>query len=222
MKRLLIQLGLLGVVILASPTMSSAGTLGLQSFLPSLGTTPVQRYGALADLTIGWSFTVGPQSVSVTDLGFFDYNGDGLDTAHEVGLWNSSGSLLTSVTVPAGTGGTLVDGFRFTLLSSALDLVANQGYVIGAHITVNSGDIFYTATSATLAPEFTFGTPLDDADPAVGFVQPVRTRPDVGFGFFGPNFRFVDQVSAVPEPGTLALLALGMAGAGVARRRRRR
>src|SRR5271154_7146963 len=54
--------------------------------------------------TIGWQFTLS-SPVTVTELGFFDATGGGLFDPHPVGIWNSSGTLLGSATVPSGTAG---------------------------------------------------------------------------------------------------------------------
>lgn len=52
--------------------------------------------------TLGWSFRTH-QDIVVDGLGFWDFLGDGLKFPHQVGLWNSDGSvLLASTTISAG------------------------------------------------------------------------------------------------------------------------
>ena len=62
--------------------------------------------------TVGYEFTVGSTPLYVSELGYFDNNNDGLNTAHNVGLWNSFGELVATATVSAGTGATLSGGFQ--------------------------------------------------------------------------------------------------------------
>lgn len=192
-----------------------ANTLALASFSGGVSTTAAQRYGGPADTTIGWSFTVGPQDITVTGLGFFDQNGDGLNTAHDVGMWTDSGSPLAFLTIPSGSASTLANGFRFESLGSSLVLQASQSYVIGGHVRFDSADVFFAGTTATFAPEITYGTGRDMAGQPFteGFGFPYRSRTDISGGFFGPNFQFETQ--AVPEPSTLTLLLCGIFGFAV-------
>jgi hypothetical protein len=76
---------------------------------------------------IGWTFTANAD-VTVTRMGYFDVNGNGLAESHEVGIWDLGGALLGSVFV--STSDPLTDGFRYAL-SPAISLIAGQSYVIG-------------------------------------------------------------------------------------------
>src|SRR5437667_11273685 len=62
--------------------------------------------------TVGWAFHVN-STITVTNLGVFDAQGDGLNGAHNVGIWTAGGTLLGSNVVPGGTGGFLDAGFRY-------------------------------------------------------------------------------------------------------------
>ena len=62
---------------------------GALTFNPATGGT-----GANNDQSVGWQFNV-LNSVTVTDLEWFDPTGNGLSTAHTVGIWNPAGALLT-------------------------------------------------------------------------------------------------------------------------------
>jgi len=53
------------------------------------------------------------QAISVTSLGWWDYDADGLAASHQVGIWNTAGTLLLSATVASGTADPLIDRFRF-------------------------------------------------------------------------------------------------------------
>ena len=60
-------------------------------------------------LTIGWQFNV-VSTTTVTGVGWFDQGLDGLQQQHEVGIWDSAGTLLASASVQPGTTDPL-DGF---------------------------------------------------------------------------------------------------------------
>lgn len=82
--------------------------------------------------TLGMVFRTGSQALWATGLGIYDEAGDGLQTAHAVGLWKDSTPVtLASVTVPAGTGAVLEQAFRFVPTGPAL-LMPNTWYIIGA------------------------------------------------------------------------------------------
>ena len=84
-----------------------------------------------AQYTLGNKFVVGAENLLVTRLGYADLNnGDGLIDGHQVGIWQADGTLLGSVTVPAGGGAANVNDFRYAALGSAVTLLANQTYVI--------------------------------------------------------------------------------------------
>jgi len=92
--------------------------------------------------TVGVEFTIGLEDRILDSLGFFDKNEDGLSSSHQVGIWNSGGTLLGSVTVQAHATSFLLDGFRYETISGGpINLQANQTYTIGAE-TFNGGDIW--------------------------------------------------------------------------------
>src|SRR6266487_2786121 len=95
-------LGLVGIAVLLIafyPLQTRADTIAL-SF------TGGDRTGSNNSPTVGWAFTLSSQ-VSVTQLGLFDFDGNGFDTSHIVAIWTSTGTLLEQVTIPSGTSGTL-------------------------------------------------------------------------------------------------------------------
>jgi len=88
--------------------------------------------------TVGSKFTVGA-NVFVDKLGFEDQLLNGLASPHQVGLWNSSGTLLASVTVQSGTGSLLIGNWRYETLPTPVKLTAGSTYIVGAQVT-NGGD----------------------------------------------------------------------------------
>lgn len=175
------------------------------------------------DYTFGYRFSVS--TTTIGSLGIFDYGKNGLSQSHEVGLWNSSGTLLDSVTVPAGTAGTLVesqntvDGWRFSTLSSPVELAAGD-YVLGAFYQESSPDryvdLLNQPSEIVTAPGFSYGQTRNKI-PSSGLEFPDYAE-SPPYYYLGPN------LMPVPEPTTVAaLVALGvMGGFGLWRLRRRK
>jgi hypothetical protein len=114
---------------------------------------------AFGNYSIGWTFTVN-QPLQVSSLGCFDYNSDGFAGPHAVGIWNSSGALLVSTTVPASTaaplgpGVTGSDGFRYVAISPVL--LAGGTYTIDG--VSNRSDMFLAdVTDFGTSPLITYG-----------------------------------------------------------------
>jgi hypothetical protein len=157
-------------------------------------------------VTIGYDFTVGPQSVVLTALGVFDSGQDGLMMAHPIGLWTSGGTLLTSATVSAGTSATLIDRFRYADVAP-VTLLAGQTYRLGALFPSSGAPDAYLLPSSPITgfqtnPLVTFGVPRF----ASGGTLSDPTSAISGIGYFGPNALIdVPSSPAVPEPGALAV-----------------
>ena len=173
-------------------------------------------------LSLGFVFTANT-SFNVTSLGYYDYQGDGFLTAHEVGIFSSSGTLLASTTLAAGTSGVLgPNDFRYQAISP-LALVAGDAYTIaGLSPNLSGNDPWiYGGPSETTGfsfnPDITI--PLNAARYLYypgGLVDPPDHYAD--YQFYAVNFN--GPVSNVPEPSTWAMILLGFAGLGVAGYRR--
>jgi hypothetical protein len=171
---------------------------------------------------VGWSFQVLGSDLDVASVGVFD-DQNGLQDAHEVGIWDSSQTLLVDVTAPAGTSGTLIDGYRYIDISP-ITLTAGDTYFIAA---------FYPAKFSTTAPQDHVLANSSQTYDGVEFLNSVQTLQGTGipFGFpnqnaavnegvFGPNFQFTTAVTATPEPSTVCAAGAAMLLlAGVLRRR---
>jgi len=166
----------------------------------------------LGELTVGFWFTVA-QDVNVTSLGYWDDAGNSFGTSHEIGLWDVNSGLLASQTVdntdPLSSG-----NFRFRAITPVALTVDTQ-YAIGG--TTGGVDVIAYESLPGGAITFTginFGTAALALGSDLSFPQfPSEVR-----GWIGPNFEF--QTSAIPEPGTLAILGFGLAGLGFAARRK--
>ena len=168
----------------------------------------------------GWEFALS-SSITIDGLGFWDHNSDGLVGDHEVGLWNSDGSMLlasTTVTNASSTPEANGAGPGRWLFNDINDLTLGVGsYVIGAFFTPNNSDVAGVRSVATTIPELTFVNARQEQQP-VGLEFPSLVIPQANAGVFGGNLRLKD--AAVPVPTTLYLLGLGALGLGFSRRRR--
>jgi hypothetical protein len=91
------------------------------------------------------------QDIRITDLGVFDGGSDGagLQVAHDVGLWDTSGTLLATASVDNSA--TLLSGYRFTPITPVV-LSKNQNYILGAYYPAGFPGDKVLATVLTPAP----------------------------------------------------------------------
>jgi len=153
--------------------------------------------------TVGGTFQV-TNHITVTDLGCFNYVFDSNPGAIQVGLWDSSGSLLASNTItPAST---LVDYTRYESITPVF-LDPGHTYHLGAYST---NETIYlnlalggTTDPVTTAPQIALG---NAARTEGWFASPAVWPSTPGAFYLGANFRFQDRV---PEPASGLLLGLG-------------
>ena len=169
--------------------------------------------------TSGWEFSVSTP-VLASGLGYFDIGADGFAQSHPVGLWTSSGVLLTSITVTSASpivASASTDGdWRFAAIAPIL--LAPGNYVVGGEFFAPDTDgVIFDASALILAPGVAF---VEDRSGGAGsgFSFPTNTSPFTGNSFFGPSILLA---SPVPEPSSLALLAIALFSIAVARCTRR-
>jgi hypothetical protein len=204
-------------------SVAAVGFLALGSFAEAVPVPAISIDNVIGRMlgnppfTLGWTFTVNDDIV-VTQLGLFDSRQNGLEESHDIGIWDDSGTLVASATIGSGVSGLLVDNFRYVEIVPVT--LAAGGYTIGAFFGTGLEPLVFAgdATGFVASPQIAFVS-------AVFSNVPVLTLPDSVFGgqgYFGPNFVH-DDISAatIPEPGTLALIASGVAALGLRRRGRR-
>ena len=195
--------------------------VGCIAGLSGLDVAPNARQAMLVGAaTVGWSFTAN-SDLTVTELGYFDYGGNGLGEAHPVGIWDDTGNLLGSTTVQ--TNGTLIGGFRYASVP-AIALESGRNYVIAGFQSNESLasriDGLATGNFSAYAG-ITYGNSLMEFTPV--FSRPGYDLINIGAPAIGPNFRATESatIAPVPEPGT-AVCGFALAMVGLIGRRRSR
>ncbi len=181
--------------------------------------------GQNGNFSIGFNFTVGPQDVTVTALGYLD---DGFGSAHRVGIFDANNILVgnESVAVTAGADGDTARAsaasptFSYTTLTTPVILVAGDTYtIVGGNYT---GGVFLTGGTPITDSRITYNGSRYSAVNDNDAFQPPAYTGGTG-GDFGPNFLLTPAASPAPEPAALAdvgLCALGLGGLILRARRR--
>jgi hypothetical protein len=166
----------------------------------------------LSNWSLGYKFHVD-SNVTAVGLGTYDFNKDGLAGPQQVGLWDSTGTLLAS---------TFVDN------SSALDGVWRFKSI--APIVLNAGQSYYVASQggegyAYSPVDFTVDSSITYERNAWHYVGSTDASPlafpdtaDGMIGYFGGNVMLGTPTTSVPEPFSLALLGVGALAFGASRR----
>lgn len=161
--------------------------------------------------TLGYQFTIS-SPMSINALGYWD---DGKTNNHQVGLWTTGGTLITSATV-LGTD-TLVGHFRYADITDIL--LPAGSYVIGGEFLGNNDALPFDAQGVTRLPGVTWDHDLQLIGGGLNFPT-VNTGGGYGDnGILQVTFSVGNDV--VPAPMPLALIATGLLALGALRRRAR-
>ena len=172
--------------------------------------------------TVGYSFTVGSNALSASQLGVADPTGAGLRSTTKIGLWKENGELVATKSMPAGTSAPLANFFRWMDLDSPVTLEANATYRIGAQA---SNDAWFTGYlpgyggnqyGTSISADVTFNGAVRN-NTMYSFSYP-NSAPLAGTAVVGPNLYY----SVVPEPSPAPLLGLGASAAIVVAVNKRR
>jgi hypothetical protein len=195
----------------------SAGVLSDDQLLINNATTAaydytaVNFYGKSYLLTQSAGFEFSPTTdLIVSALGFFDYLGDGLGEAHEVGIFDDTGLLLTSTDVPAGSDAPLAKGFRYSPIAP-LALEAGKDYTVAAFLATQADVIGYLdVEDLVLPPEISVdAVPARYVTPSGGGLAfPTDTALLTSEFFLGPNFQFAPSVPSGPPDTEAPVLSL--------------
>ncbi len=197
-----------------------ASTASATTYISYTGGSAALGAATGSGLAIGREFTVSGNGITVSDLGVWDYQNDGLLASHTVSLFSLSGLGIGvtgtpiangSVVVPAGTGATLDSGFRFQSLSSPIYLAAG-----------NYAEIAYGMTGKTPTGGDPYGDggniPSGVPDVVHGGYDPYQFNVSGTTGFptggdsnnhSSVSFHFTSTDSPPPSAGGLKIMPLG-------------
>jgi len=165
--------------------------------------------------SLGWQFDVN-SSITVDALAYFSDTGT-LAESHEVGIYDSSGDLLTSTTISAGVCSDYVNYFCYQSITPITLAVGTDYQVMGQSGLVDEWNWNTTGLSTIAAITFTVDEHTNGNNLAFGNDSSGLTQA-VGGGFFGASFDV--SASSAPEPGSLFLVGGALIGLGVGFRSR--
>lgn len=172
----------------------------------------------LQDVTLGYSFSL-TGDITVDGIGLFDFESDGLSSAHEVALWDTGMNLIIGPVIlnpgsPTASSEPSASGLGSYIYEAIGPLVLGAGdYVLGASYLPANGNkdpVQFMPDSISSAPNAAFGAGVFGLATGVNVVFPDMDAPNAQY--FGPALRIASGGPTVPEPMTLALVMIGLVG----------
>jgi hypothetical protein len=172
--------------------------------LTTVGSPTVWANADNQDWSLGWEFTVN-QAVTVTPLA---YNAFGFNNSHDVGIFSSGGTLLTSAIVTGAS--TLSNGYRYTSVSPTF-LAAGTYFISGTTLGLNDGWIYQASTFVT-DPSITYDNSFFVAGGGGNLNFPTALA--AGRQYLEVNFTVSAAPGPIPGAGMLSYIAIGLLGLG--------
>ncbi len=221
------------VAIAVFATSAAADPVITHDVFESTITTGTQGNGkgrqTVRDFSLGLDFEVTFPHITITRLGVWDDNGNGLLSPHSLMIYDLAdlSAPLAQIDTLPGTG-VLVDGYRYFDLLEPLTL--EQSTKFSMVVYYPAGNLDSNGNSGPTPPSLGEPTPIFIGDGFGLLLNIGLARYGNGFGFpgtldTGPANRYHSgtfSYSPNPEPGTMILLSGALAAAGAWRRRRAR
>jgi hypothetical protein len=220
------------VVAIAMFATSAAAEPTIYNAFKSTITTGTQNNGkgrqTVRNFSLGLDFEVTFPHITISRLGVWDDNGNGLVSSHSLMIYDladPSAPLVQIDTLP-GTG-VLLGGYRYFDLPTPLTL--GEGTQFSMVVYYPAGNLDSNGNSGPFPPSLGEPTPMfDDGSGILANIGLARFGHGLGFPatldtgpasrYHAGSFTYVPN----PEPGTMILLSGALAAAGAWRRRRAR
>jgi hypothetical protein len=206
--------------ILASASVAAATLVasGTHASAPAISFSSVSATAVQTDLSLGNSF-VANTAVTVTALGYYNLTGTGFLTPHEVGIFDSTGTLIADAVLPAGNSDPLIGGYRYQAITP-VTLQAGQTYNLVGEAEIGDPWGYAGYADFTVNPAITLGTVsyIYQSDNTLRDTL-LYGSPYSWIAYSGPNFLIS---TGVPEPTTWAMVLVGFGVLGASARLRRR